>query len=203
LKGTAVGTWTTYDVGHLGFHGRIYRAVIKGMDPLKRYYYRVGDAETRIFSKIKYFKSPPLKVQSLEEVNIAVFGDMGTYTPFGAFVINQIVKDHFIRPYDFVFLTGDIAYAGVSKESTGELEPIWDLFGELTSKFAAFTPFMPGVGNHERYYNYTSYMKRYVLPKINPNQTNLWFSFDYGQVHVVHFSSEHPYTFGSEQFDYL
>ncbi len=148
LKGVVEGTWITYNVGHLGFHGRIYRAVIKGMEPLKRYYYRVGDAETRIFSKTKYFKSPPLKVQSLEEVNIAVFGDMGTYTPFGAFVTNQIVKDHFIRPYDFVFLTGDIAYAGVSKETLGELEPIWDLFGELTSKFAAYTPFMPGVGNH-------------------------------------------------------
>lgn len=139
----------------------------------------------------------------MEQVNIAVFGDMGTYTPFGAFVTNQIVKDHFIRPYDFVFLTGDIAYAGVSHEQTGELEPIWDLFGELTSKFAAYTPFMPGVGNHERYYNYTSYMKRYVLPKINPNQTNLWFSFDFGQVHVVHFSSEHAYNLGSEQYDYL
>lgn len=128
---------------------------------------------------------------------------MGTYTPFGAFVINQIAKDHFIRPYDFVFLTGDIAYAGVSHQQTGQLEPIWDLFGQLTQKFAAYTAFMPGVGNHERYYNYTSYMKRYVLPKLTPLQTNLWFSFDYGQVHVAHFSSQHPYALGSEQFDYL
>lgn len=62
---------------------------------------------------------------------------------------------------------------------------------------------MPGVGNHERYYNYTSYMKRYHLPRIAPNQTNLWFSFDYGQVHMVHFSSEHPYMLGSEQYSYL
>ena len=128
---------------------------------------------------------------------------MGTYTPFGAFVINQIAKDHFLKPYDFVFLTGDIAYAGVSHDKTGELEPVWDLFGELTQKFSAYTAFMPGVGNHERFYNYTSYMKRYVLPRMNPNQTNLWFSFDYGQVHVAHFSSEHPYNLGSEQFDYL
>lgn len=156
---------------------------------MKRYYYRVGDEETRVFSKVKYFKSPPLKVQTLEEVNIAVFGDMGTYTPFGAFVINQIAKDHFIRPYDFVFLTGDIAYAGVSNEKLGELEPIWDLYGELTQKFAAFTPFMPGVGNHERFYNYTSYMRRYVLPRDSHTTTNLWFSFDYAQVHILHFSS--------------
>jgi acid phosphatase type 7 len=46
-------------------------------------------------------------------------------------------------------------------------------------------------------------MRRYNLPKINPNQTNLWFSFDYGQVHIVHFSSEHSYSLGSQQYDYL
>jgi len=52
---------------------------------------------------------------------------------------------------------------------------------------------MPGVGNHEKYYDYAAYLARYDLPKIYPGQTNLWFSFDYGQVHITHFSSEHPY----------
>jgi len=56
---------TTYNVGHIGFHGRIYRAVMKNLQPLKRYYYKVGDEETGTFSKIKYFKAPPLKVQQL------------------------------------------------------------------------------------------------------------------------------------------
>jgi hypothetical protein len=139
----------------------------------------------------------------LDEITYGVFGDMGTFAPFGGFVTNQIAKDHFVKPLDFVFLTGDIAYAGMNSEKVGEFEPIWDLFGELTEKFAAYTAFMPGVGNHERYYNYTSYMKRYHLPRIAPNQTNLWFSFDYGQVHMVHFSSEHPYMLGSEQYGYL
>ena len=62
---------------------------------------------------------------------------------------------------------------------------------------------MPGVGNHESYYNYTSYFNRYRLPRNKPNQTNLWFSFDYGQVHMVHLSSEHPYEKGSEQYEFL
>lgn len=35
------------------------------------------------------------------------------------------------------------------------------------------------------------------------NQTNLWFSFDYGQVHMIHFSSEHNYQKGSEQYKFL
>lgn len=71
------------------------------------------------------------------------------------------------------------------------------MFGELSESFAAYCPFMPGVGNHEKYYDYAAYHARYDLPKIYPGQTNLWFSFDYGQVHVTHFSSEHSYEKGS------
>jgi len=113
LNQKVYATFDTYNVGHLGFHGRIYRAVIKDLQPLRRYFYKVGDDETLTFSQIKYFKSPPLKVQQLDELSIAVFGDMGTFAPFGHFVISQIAKDNFVRPLDFVFLTGDLAYAGM------------------------------------------------------------------------------------------
>ena len=30
-----------------------------------------------------------------------------------------------------MWLTGDIAYAGMNSEKVGETQPIWDLFGEL------------------------------------------------------------------------
>lgn len=172
-------------------------AVMKGLEPNKRYYYRVGDRKTLTFSKVKYFTSPPLRSQSLETMNIAVFGDMGTFAPFGNFVIDKIAKDNLLTPFNLVFLTGDIAYAGVNNYERGESAPIWDLFGELTEKFAAYTAFMPGVGNHESYYNFTAYFNRYILPRSFPEQTNFYFSFDYGQVHFVHFSSEHPYGLGS------
>jgi acid phosphatase type 7 len=133
MKQVAEGTYHTYNVGKVGgFHGRIYVAVMKDLHPLKKYFYRVGDRVTRTFSKIKYFTAPPLKVQALDEINIAVFGDMGTFAPFGHFVIDKIAKDHFIKPFHFVFLTGDIAYAGMNSQTRGESEPIWDLFGELS-----------------------------------------------------------------------
>lgn len=43
IKDYVNATWTTYDVGKIGFHGRIYRAVIKGLTPFKNYFYKVGD----------------------------------------------------------------------------------------------------------------------------------------------------------------
>jgi len=54
---------------------------------------------------------------------------MGTFAPNGHYVIKQITLDNFVKPYNFVFLTGDIAYAGMNSQKVGELEPIWDIFG--------------------------------------------------------------------------
>jgi hypothetical protein len=120
LSQSVDATYHTYDVGKVGgFHGRIYVAVMKDLIPNKRYFYRVGDRQTRTFSKIKYFTSPPLRTQKLDEMNIAVFGDMGTFAPFGHFVIDKIAKDNLITPFNLVFLTGDIAYAGVNSQSRG------------------------------------------------------------------------------------
>ncbi len=46
---------------------------------------------------------------------------MGTYAPFGHLVSNMIAKYNMEKSYDFVFLTGDIAYAGTSSQKKGEI----------------------------------------------------------------------------------
>ena len=50
---------------------------------------------------------------------MAVFGDMGTFAPLGHMVISQITRDNLVKPFNFVFLTGDIAYAGMNSEKVG------------------------------------------------------------------------------------
>lgn len=121
----------------------------------------------------------------------------------GHFVSKALERFNKKDPLDFVFLNGDIAYAGMNSEKVGEVEPIWDLFGQQTEPWASIVPFMPGVGNHEKYYNYTAYQNRYYLPRSPGSNSNLWFSFDYGQIHLVHFSSEHDYHKGSDQYKFL
>jgi phosphodiesterase/alkaline phosphatase D-like protein len=86
---------------------------MKNLKPSRKYYYKVGDLKTQTFSDIKYFKSPPQRNDLLEEIKFAVFGDMGTYMPFGHMVSKMIANFHMVNPYDFIFLTGDIAYAGI------------------------------------------------------------------------------------------
>jgi hypothetical protein len=46
---------------------------------------------------------------------------MGTYAPFGHMVSKTITQQNTAKPYDFVFLTGDIAYAGISSQKKGEI----------------------------------------------------------------------------------
>ncbi len=105
--------------------------------------------------------------------------------------------------FDFSLLVGDVAYAGISSEEKGELEPIWNLYGNQIEPLASVVPYMTGVGNHEKYYNYTSFQNRYTMPRTPGSDTNLWFSFDYGFVHIVHMSTEHDYTPGSPQYRFL
>lgn len=79
----------------------------------------MGDDHHKTYSTIKHFNGPPKRGQQQEEINIAVFGDMGTFAPLGHLVMNQIVRDNLVKPADFVFLTGDIAYAGMNSEEDG------------------------------------------------------------------------------------
>lgn len=92
---------------------------MKNLKSSQRYYYKVGDIQTRTFSEVKYFNSAPKRNSTLEEIRFAVFGDMGTYAPFGHMVSKMITSQHAEKAYDFVFLTGDIAYAGMSSQKKG------------------------------------------------------------------------------------
>jgi hypothetical protein len=45
--------------------------------------------------------------------------ELMTYAPFGHMVSKTITQQNIAKPYDFVFLTGDIAYAGISSQKKG------------------------------------------------------------------------------------
>eukprot|EP00762_Andalucia_godoyi_P002053 ANDGO_02468.mRNA.1 Purple acid phosphatase 18 len=195
----------TYDVGHLGFHGFIYEAVMTDLLPRTKYYYRVGDCagKEESFSEVMDFVSSPLATDKVDRVNMVVIGDQGTVAPFGFEVSNQLHRDNLKDRFDLVLLAGDIAYAGVSSQEEGEIEPIWDIYGEQIEPVASRVPWMAGVGNHESYYNFTSYKNRYQMPSAPGSVGNFWWSVRYGPVYIVHMSTEHNYARGSEQHVFL
>jgi len=63
---------------------------------------------------------------------------------------------------------------------------------------------MFSVGNHEHYYNYTSFLTRYSMPSQQSGGfKNFWYSIDYGNVHYTLMSTEHDYSPKSIQYQWL
>ena len=107
---------STYNVGHIGFFGKIYRATMRELEYNTKYYYMVGDEKTKTYSELKYFMSPPRRFEQRDQIRFATVGDVGTFAPFGHMTLDQISRDNLIKPFDFVWLTGDLAYAGMGSE---------------------------------------------------------------------------------------
>lgn len=212
---TVQAVTSTYQVGtYVPWVGWIHTAVMKGLAYDSTYYYRVGSTGLNVgsngglvFSSVRSFKTentPWWTVDPFQRRNsvIAVYGDMGTLLPFGYQVSFQLSQDDLVKPYELVVHAGDIAYAGTGK--TWEFEFMWDLFGRQVEVYADHVPYMTAVGNHEHYFNYTSYNARFQMPsERSGGYKNFWLSFDHTYAHWIFMSTEHDYTPGSEQYQWL
>jgi hypothetical protein len=130
---------------------------------------------------------------------LAALGDQGPFFPAGFKVTEQIAA---LPDLDLVLHAGDLAYAGTSGSADGkEIEQVWDWWGRQNQQFSATVPYMLTVGNHEQFYNYTSFIHRFHMPQ-NGNG-NFWYSYDVGYFHILSFSSEHPYSPGTPQYEFI
>lgn len=56
-------------------------------------------------------------------------------------------------------------------------------------------------GNHESFYNWTAFTNRYKMP--DNGYENFWFSYNYGNVHMVSLSTEHCFEAECDQMIWL
>jgi hypothetical protein len=189
----ATGITTTYDAGIDGWRGVIHTVTLYNLRPSTKYYYKVGNGHD--WSIDYWFTTAPSV--GTPGVRIATVADMGIL-PMGWGVTNQIIGDNSVTPFSFVLHAGDVAYAGTGKE--WEIEEVWDLWCDQMNNLGSIVPYMFAVGNHEKYYNYTSFRHRFTMPSLQSGgEGNFWWSMDYGNVHVVAFSTEHPLGDGFPQ----
>ena len=147
-------------------------------------------------SPVQSFRSPPSQSRPTRFVAL---GDQGTFYPVGFKVAQQIAD---IADVDMVLHAGDLAYAGTSGSADGrEIEQIWDYWGRQNQVFSGKYPYMLTVGNHEQFYNYTSFIHRFYMPQNGAG--SFWYSYDAGYFHVLSFSSEQSYLPGSEQYAFI
>lgn len=96
-------------------------------------------------------------------------------------VLDAIAKADQQRHYDFLILSGDLSYAN------GD-QAIWDKWGNMIQPLASRFPFMMAPGNHEAITLFIPYIYRFLAP--DNGYDNLYYSFNYRNVHVLVLNSE-------------
>jgi len=212
LYGTAPGSYnnfvpgieSTYSVG-TGWNGWIYDAVIANLTPNTTYYYKCGSKSANIWSQEFSFTT-----ENYGSTHVfAVIGDTGSYIPFSHENMKLLAAENKEYNFNAVIHTGDLGYATVQVPAAGnaaktknEIEAIWDIFGILIQKVAAYVPFMIIPGNHDTLFDSTALISRYNMPGYRTKDT-FWYSFDYGFVHFIMMSTEHNYATDSTQKKWL
>lgn len=158
--GTARNAMTNEQTGDIstykasGWKGTIHRAVMTDLKPDTTYYYRVGNGLTR-WSPVLSFKTLSTPQESSSDViNYAILADMDFESNATMANLQTLVNQGKV---DAVIHSGDISYAD-------GYEPHWDLFFNRMQGIASAVPYMATPGNHEFWYNFTSYKKRFLLP---------------------------------------
>jgi predicted MPP superfamily phosphohydrolase len=129
---------------------------------------------------------------------------MGTIVPMGSTVTKWMEDEVAANPgYNLTLHCGDLAYAGLSTQG-GEWEPTWDAWMAQIAPLASVMPYVTPVGNHERFFNYSSFLHRFQMPSAgSKGRTNFWWSFDFESIHFTSISTEDDLSVGSEQYEWL
>jgi len=196
---SAKGSYETFDTLHWSGHSN--QATMENLNPYTTYFYYAGDKESNVWSQCFNFSTRGFNTP---EFKFAVYGDMGSggqdmdhsdkYTLAG---IAQRQSE-----LDFVLHVGDIAYADLTKDSRvfGN-ETVWNQFLDDIEPLSTTLPYMVCPGNHDIFFDLAIYRKTFAMPA--EAESHSWYSFDFGQVHFLGFSSEHNFLPLSEQHTWI
>ncbi|MDB4932060.1 MAG: metallophosphoesterase [Myxococcaceae bacterium] len=171
LDQTAVGSVSTGGTGTAQV--TIHETHVCGLMPDTTYHYRVGGEGH--WSAVQRFKTGPAPGRSDYDVNFAVSGDSRDNLAVWRQVQDAVAGG--AQPPDFEVFTGDAVLLGT-------LQGAWQQwFAGATSAQSAM-PFVMVHGNHDALA--INYLMQFAQPQAAaPEQSELYFSFDYGPVHFV------------------
>jgi len=167
---------TNYNGGN--WIGTIHRATMTGLKQGTKYFYRVGDGSSR-WSEVFDFTV----MHDDDVITYAIIGDIYFDSANTMANVNKLVQDGKVQ---VVVHSGDESYAD-------GYEPHWDLFFNRIQPWAARVPYMAAAGNHEFWYNFSSYKNRFFLPGVvdaGGSGDNMFYSWDAGYTHWVTGNSE-------------
>ncbi|KAG7387835.1 hypothetical protein PHYPSEUDO_013606 [Phytophthora pseudosyringae] len=206
--------------------GYMHTVIMTDLKPDTYYYYQYGHEE-HVLSHVRRFKSRPPK--NSKYANFIAYADMGAYVePGSASTAGRVYEDVVGGGYDsFLLHFGDISYArsvgyiwdqffhliesyatrlpymvgignheydyntGGKHDLSGGMLPYGGSFNPSWGNFGIDSAGECGVPMHHRWH----------APKTG--NWIYWYSFNYGGIHVIQMSTEHNWTRGSEQYEWL
>ncbi len=164
--------------------GCVHEVKLTDLEPNTTYYYVCG-SQTGGTSDENTFTTAAVEVQ---DFSFVVIGDMGVSVEAEMNLNRMISEDP-----SFVLHAGDLSYAN------GQTH-IWDIWFEMIEPLAAKVIYMPSIGNHEveDLLRLSSYLGRFTLP-----HNERWYSFNWGNVHLISLDTESLYIPGSKQLEWL
>jgi hypothetical protein len=156
-----------------------WSAAITGLTPDTPYCYQVWVGDTTAAQA--GFRTAPA-AGSGHAVHFVAFGDSGNGGADQQAVAAQLQT----VPFDFIVHLGDIAYEGGTR---AQLESsFFGIYADLLEDFAVF----PASGNHEYVTEDAApFREAFVLPENGaPAGVERWYSYDWGDVHLVVLDSE-------------
>ncbi len=159
--------------------GRQYHARLAGLLPATTYCYEVRDGDRRLVGPLGFTTAPAAPGAP---VRLVAFGDMGYRTGDQSAVLDQMSRVEF----DLALLAGDIAYP------EGRLADLEHNFLAVYAPLMRSAPFFPASGNHDyQTDDGAPFRQVFALPENGgPAGRERWYSFDWGDLHVVVLDSE-------------
>ena len=191
---TDIASDSEVDYGLTESHGSIIRDTsrvtihsleLSGLTPSTTYHYQVKSGQTTGEDNIFQTAITPD-----EDFVFVAYGDTRTNASDHLSVVSRIIA---LNP-KLVLNTGDLVEVGNSEYQ-------WDIYFDTIKDLARNTPIYSVIGNHEAesplYYN------QFFLPQNNPDSTEKYYSFDYGNSHFIALNTNISYLAGSAQYTWL
>ena len=165
----------------------IHAIKISGLQSNTKYYYQaLSDTFT---SAVEYFYTA--KPDSVRQVAFQVYGDCG----FNNSQQDGIATQMAAKSSEFSLVVGDV------DQLTGNAYDV-DYFQHYTSTMKHMCHFT-GIGNHDILTNNTNYTDAFELPHNNPANSELYYSFTWGNAKFITIDGNISYTAGSAQYIWL
>eukprot|EP00042_Codosiga_hollandica_P051427 m.631135 g.631135 ORF g.631135 m.631135 type:complete len:480 (-) comp58283_c0_seq22:2372-3811(-) len=205
--------------------GYIHRVLLSGLAYSTTYYYKFGNDIDGWSLTYSFTSKPP---PSTPDVSFIAYADMGIWSGLAsvstAVNVNEDIETGL---YDFVLHHGDISYAMGNAyvwedyfriiESYATRVPYMVGIGNHEYDYVAGGQNDPSgagtEGGHSWEPSFGNYgddsggecavpmAARFAMP--DTGNGLFWYSYDYGSIHVIMMSTEHNWTVGSEQYNWL